>query len=84
MMEGMVNRYTPDYVKDEWAKRDDNPFKDGLVTLSVKQLTECTDYNWLQKVKNLAKMDHLGKLEPKERLYGCRGGSYIGAYKYLR
>ena len=48
LMEGMVNRYTPSYIKEEWAKRDDNPFKNGKpVSLSVKQLTECTDYDWL-------------------------------------
>jgi C1A family cysteine protease len=61
MMEGMVNRYTPANIKEEWAKRDDNPFKNGLVTLSVKQMTECTDYNWLQQIKDssLFNMDHL-------------------------
>ena len=86
ILEGMVNRYTPQKIREEWAKRDDNPFKDGLVSLSVRQMTECTDYNWLQTIKDSPNikgtMEHLDDLWDEWRLSGCKGGSYFAAFKY--
>ena len=50
-IEGVVNKNTPQHVKDAWMKRPDNPFRgDQPISLSVKQLTECTDYKWLETI----------------------------------
>jgi hypothetical protein len=83
-MEGAINKYTPQNVRDAWAKRSDNPFKGNEpISLSVRQLTECTDSSWLATIKDKTNQDHYDELKIKYRLWGCKGGSWDGSWKHL-